>query len=297
MKKFFAIVLGLALVLGLASVASAEFAGTGKIEVKTFVNEADGLDFLGLSYYELNLKLSNTWGAASGDATLRIKADALADPVIAFNAPKVYVNTANFNYKFSDAFTAGWLYSDGKQKIYSANVFDGDIKAMTQNLLKAKVTFDGGSVTGYTDLGDDMKFYGAADYAFEPITIKGYFGSIGTLWAVVEADYALSDEITLTGGFKYDEADAMYVGAKGVYTTDVLNVEAKFAYNLDDSAIDYYDVLGEFNLTEKLMVYGEYSDGDGLLAGAEYTFGTDTTLGAEYVVDDAELTVKLVLTF
>ena len=111
---------------------------------------------------------------------------------------------------------------------------------------------------------------------------------------IAEVTYALTDELSLTGGVNYDEIDTE-IGAKAVYETDVLNVEGLFTYNFDLEEINDYNVYAEFNVTEKTSIYGEYDDDEGFLAGAAYEFGTDTSLSAEYGFDAEALTVTLFL--
>ena len=156
MKKLYAFLLSLALVLGLAAVAgAATISASGTLEFTGAY--ADEWDYDGMTKADLKLKLANTWGPASADVTARfnlgpVEADYYGDTIyVDVLASKI--DSANFNYKFSDALTAGVLYKNGGYKLYSENIW-GDWK-VADNLAKVAMTFDGGSLNVFSDLIPD----------------------------------------------------------------------------------------------------------------------------------------------
>lgn len=320
MKKFFAIVLGFALVLGLAGVASADVSATGTVEITGKYASSTDWTFAGLSKAEGKLKISNEWGtAASGDVTFKFSIDPVSisvdagvddtwgntdDVKAAIPVLASKVDTANFNYKFSDAFTLSAGYAADKFKVYSKNALYDDIKTADTTQIKGVLTFDGGSATVYANGKIDaanMALYGALSYnVLDELTLSGYLGyEPAGMWVVAEGKYALGSEITFFGAVKYVEStELMTVAGKGSYKiADQVEANVKVQYQLDPEVIDY-TIDGKYFLVKGVFdVYGAYDDDDKIKVGAEYIFGKDTKLSAEYITKAGSegLTVKLAM--
>lgn len=313
MKKLLAILLGAALVLSLSGVASAALTVTGAVEF-TFTT-AGGWDYEGLTKAETKLKLANAWGQASGDITTIIKKGLNYGGT----AATINIDTANFKYVLSDALSIGATHKYGGKttlpgpvdqnfgfKVYGADVFVNDYKAIEESLMMATYAFDGGSVKFYT--ADLDNFYGVVAYDGDPIDVGAWLLYGGGGFRVLgEVEYTFANGIELEGGINYTNGD-VYTGADidvGVqvgYTTDTMELEGGIVYDVDGGLQDYYAeaTVGIMDNLNLIASYTDKIDHQGLNvleyeAGAEYVFAGDTKLSVVYTQDAAiEGTLALV---
>ena len=284
MNKFYAILLSIALVLGFATIASAEtkFAVTGEFE---FNEDSTGTDFGGMwydvAYTDLTVTNSFT-DAASG--SLVIRADG-------YNW-EVYVESAEFNYKFSDMFTAGLLYAYDydEDPYYGYKFFNADDEGFFSNvftysdnpLFTGAVNFEGGSVKAYVDAYDYAEnIYVAGAYALDALSLKAWYASDdrGSSF-IAKGAYTLSDELTLTGAYRYDFDETSDVFLKAKYATDVYAVEGKLTYDVDLEDFSGYRVKGSYFMGD-VTLYGYYDKSKEFGVGTTVAFG-DSELGFEY---------------
>ncbi|MGE5551329.1 MAG: hypothetical protein ACM3ZC_12490 [Bacteroidota bacterium] len=316
MKKILAIVLAFAFVLGLASVASAEFKASGQFVVKGTYDLADSAWSLGTSLGDsrIELKLSGAWGNATGDATFRLKevkttvelwedtndddvADAVKEEITV--GPYVEFRSANYTYKFSDAFSLGLAYHRAGSTYYTSPVDETEWQ-YAGTWLKGVVTFDGGSLTAfYNGSLDDIRILAAGSYAMDPLTLGAQVAYTGDFAANGYVKYALTDAITLAGEVVYD-GDVAF-GARADFEADAF---AAYGFFLYGEEFGPFEVGASYDLSDVLNVYGSYNSGVnddgvdiGVTAGAEWKLDGTNVLGVEYAQEDDAVTATLTIKF
>ena len=129
MKKFYAILLSIALVVGFATVASAaDLTVTGEFEAIGLI-DSDGWQGLDYDAGTLTIKAAGKMGDnATADLSLAYDqtrsevyqvVDALGDPVagLFYTEPRLWISGANFTYNLTDQFYAGYQWADRKSVV------------------------------------------------------------------------------------------------------------------------------------------------------------------------------------
>lgn len=306
MKKFYAILLSIALVLGFASVASAsDLKVTGEFEALAGYSSDNGWE--GLDYDAANLYIGLT--TQMGDnATGELK---FGFDFNATGGDYFFVNLADFTYNVTDSFFVGYQYSeraDGNPyRLYKggdycfANTI-GNIFFATYDVVKAGYKFDGGQVTVYSDVfPDDVYFYAKGSYAADPLTFTAWLASEDVLTFVGSVDYKFSDALNVTG-FLGDLDGDIVLGAKAKYVVeDMAIVEGRLEYDVNNAW--FADALYDYNVKVTLTALGEtfqpyayYDDDDEFGIGFDYYLGA-SDLWAEYNSDAKALSIGLDLVF
>lgn len=326
MKRFYAIILALALLLGYASVASADFSFAGQFVVEGVYNADNepawgGFDYSGDTRFEL--KFTATYGNVSGDLKYRFRDADLSDP-------NQQLRTANMFYKFSDALSLGLSYDiTGDLQVHESLVdseWDWEYDFGVP-VLRANITSGDLMVSVVTDLfNDDMPWspappadqllwlYGGATYNLDPLTIACGIAILDdevTIFPGVK--YAISDELSVDGELYYEvESEYTLVGAGVNYATDAAGVEAGFFFDLSDGAtedIAYYFVYAFYRVTDNIELYLNYFDPDYTFNPAGYDPGFEvgatiylnenekTYIDINYLEDSEDLTFAFVLKF
>lgn len=296
MKKFHAILLGIAMVLGSAAAAGAEATVGGEFEFRAEFGEGlggySGLRHTGL--VDLNLATEFT-DKAAGNLMVTIEEDFTIDSPTVY----VYVNTAEFAYELSDNAAAGLIYDWDGVTIFSADsegVF-ASVSTYDSWLAKAAFAFNGGSAAAWLGLEEpgSVNIYAAGSYTAGALTLTGWLANehvTDTITLIGKAAYALTDELTLSGYYRSEPAA---MALKADYATDLFGVEAKAEYDMDAGYITTYRVMGSYHLGD-LTLAAWYKDA-GVGLGAYYAFGNRAELGAEYDLAEEAGVVYLDLIF
>ena len=285
MKRFIAVILGLAMVLVLAGAASAfDLKVTGFI--RTDVDYESGSweynwDYSGYvpAEYQIYLTLSEQFGNAKAD---------LIYGHFGEDYQEIGLLESNITYKFGDFFTLGLKvegYNDaatyyvdddylGHTTYFTPAVFsESDYELAMYNHLDYEEVF----LTAAADLGEGaINIYYELYESGPDIYLGGSydFGSVkvgGGLWHQsdvqlldVYAKYALSDELTLAAEYLDNSYEGYTsVAVQAAYQTDALEAKATVYYDPDTSDLYDYTVEGAYKLNEVVSVKGRYSNDDG----------------------------------
>lgn len=295
MKRFYAILLSVVLVLAFATVASADFSATGKITLQW---QYDGSTYTTALVDDSNLKLtvSKAWGPASGELTLKFDADAPAATGFAIDAYE-------FAYTFSDAFK---LVAAKKFEVKTPIFDSADSGAQVGAVaLYGVYTFDGGKVQVGTDaIVDALDFAAAAEFTFDALTVGGVVdlddpaaaAPYGDTQFGIYAKYALTDAISLTGDLA-SYGDVTNLAAKAEYAGDPFTAAGTIYYDVaGDAGLYDWTVEGSYAVAENLKLSAEYNKDETYELKAALTIEAGPVFSVAYN-DAGAITAKVEASF
>lgn len=338
MKKFYAIVLGLALVLALSGIANAaaiDVSGSLKIEATYTTDFSWGVSG-STSFGDLN------FSKAFGDKATAAMVVGVGVKVLTFDdvdldeyqddgeetldsALTLTVNSGDYTYKFSDAFSLAFMYNKDGFKFVAPALFDafGLTADNNKSMIKGALTFEGGSAALYTNLDlADLDFGATAAFAAGPVaigaglaynaegtsvdvnakyTINEMIAVTADVYYAGEADFGLkasfvSGPITANATFKYTPDMSIKVDGSFV-ANDMITLSGDFTYDITNTAVGAFQLKAAFKLSETVSAYALYAanqsyswdkdhDGNSDEAGIDGSTAYDRfELGASFIID------------
>lgn len=312
------IVLGLALVLGFASAASA-------VDVDIFGDVTMGGNLqwghwewnypccypLG---YHLFLKASDTFGNASADVTFGITYEDYFG-----------VADANVIYHINDVLYVGLKYVGedpwsgySNYRYCTPAVMDEYNDANYGNCLDyddaytvVGTTFDKGAVAAYWEL-EDGDLYAGGHYSFGQFEVGGglwYSGYSGHLdFFDIYGKYAISDNLAVAGEYMGNYGDD-YLGFKAEYTAGRFGMSGAMVYELSSGDFERLLLEGTYQVTDKLSVIARYNSNlddcdpltweeiGGLSVGAAYQVSPALRFECAYYLEENRFDIEAGYTF
>lgn len=291
MKKLLAILLGAAMVLVIASVASAEFSIAGQIVFKYTYDVTAGTYGYELSTGDTRAELSlkGTYGPVTADAKLRFKGDGTFE-----------LRSGQAMYKVNDVLSLGPAWDKSGDFDWYESLVDPDLDFEYKNSdawLKANIVAGDLKATAIWNLHDGAtdKLGVGGTYNLDPFAIgaavfydvnaavyklvPGVKYNISSEWSVAgEVWYGTAAGTTyknilpgtaknLTSGDPVVSADTL-VGVGTKYKDAAFDTWFGLFYDVDAADIAYYKAYGKYNITPTFAVYGSYtSEGYYVTAG------------------------------